>query len=177
MSSSELTRLIKARHLPAAAVVVDADESERAALAKRFALDKVTSLHATVELEDGAKSVRASGEMKAAISQLCAVSGEPFDTIISEPIALRFVEESVVDLAVDENDEIEIELVADDCDEIIYAGEAFDLGEAIAQTLGLAIDPYAVGPQADAARKASGIVAEGEQDGPLAAALSALKKD
>jgi hypothetical protein len=51
----------------------------------------------------------------------------------------------------------------------------FDLGEAVAQTLGLAIDPYAEGPNADAARKAAGIVAEGEQDGPMAALLAALK--
>ncbi|MEM8726635.1 MAG: DUF177 domain-containing protein, partial [Pseudomonadota bacterium] len=69
-----------------------------------------------------------------------------------------------------------IELDAEDCDEIEYAGDMFDLGEAVAQTLGLAIDPYAEGPNADAARKAAGIVEEGEQDGPLAAALTALKK-
>lgn len=52
-----------------------------------------------------------------------------------------------------------------------------DLGEAVAQSLGLAIDPYAIGPDADTARKEVGIVQEGEQEGPLAAALAALKKD
>ena len=94
---------------------------------------------------------------------------------IDEPIDLRFVEEGRLSLPDDENAEIELE--ADDCDEIEYAGEMFDLGEAVAQTLGLAIDPYAEGPNADAARKAAGIVAEGEQEGPLAAMLAALKKD
>jgi hypothetical protein len=78
---------------------------------------------------------------------------------------------------VGEDEVIELELEADDCDEIEYSGDMFDLGEAVAQTLGLAIDPYAEGPGADAARKAAGIVAEGEQEGPLAALLAGLKKD
>ena len=47
----------------------------------------------------------------------------------------------------------------------------------MAQTLGLAIEPYAEGPKADAVRKKAGIVEEGQQDGPLAEALAALKKD
>jgi hypothetical protein len=70
----------------------------------------------------------------------------------------------------------EIELEADDCDEIEFAGEMFDLGEAVAQSLGLAIDPYAEGPDADAARTAAGIVQEGEVRGPLADLLAGLKK-
>ena len=74
-----------------------------------------------------------------------------------------------------EGDEIELE--ADDCDEIEYTGDMFDLGEAVAQTLGLAIDPYAEGPNAEAVRAAAGIVTDGEQDGPLAAMLAGLKRD
>jgi hypothetical protein len=42
--------------------------------------------------------------------------------------------------------------------------------------LGLAIDPYAEGPHADAARAAAGIVPEGEQLGHLADLLAGLKK-
>ncbi|OBV11245.1 YceD family protein [Erythrobacter dokdonensis] len=172
---SELSRMIKTRPLPGAPVVIEADEVERAALAERFGLGAVRSLRAEVSLEAKPRAIRATGSLRADIMQPCAVSGEDFPVTIEEPIDLRFVEEDARSLPEDEDAEIELE--ADDCDEIGYAGDMFDLGEAVAQTLGLAIDPYAEGPNADAARKAAGIVREGEQEGPLAAMLAALKKD
>ena len=53
-------------------------------------------------------------------------------------------------------------------------GTAFDLGEAVAQSFGLAIDPYAAGPEADSVRREAGIVDEDAPSGPFAA-LAALK--
>lgn len=167
--------MVKARPLPAELVVIEATAQERIALAARFELGAVQSLRAEVALDQKARAVRATGRLKAAILQPCAISAEDFPVTIDEPVDLRFVEDSGRPMTEDEA--LEIELEADDCDEIAFTGEMFDLGEAIAQTLGLAIDPYAEGPNADAARKAAGIVREGEQLGTLAAALSALKKD
>lgn len=172
--TSELTRPIKVKGLPGDTVVVEADAGERAALARRFGLPGIDLLRAEIDLEQRGKAIRATGTLKAAIRQACAISGEDFPANIEEPIDLRFVEET--DLPAPDDVEIEIELEADDCDEIEYSGDMFDLGEAVAQSLGLSIDPYAEGPNADAARKAAGIVQEGEQEGPLAAALAALKK-
>lgn len=176
---SELERLVKSRSLPSEAVVIDADTAECAALAKRFELAEVKSLRAEVQLETDGNAVRASGILRAAIMQICAVSAEEFPVTIAEDIAFRFIPESeaaALDHAA-EGADIEIELTDTDCDEIVYAGDAFDLGEATAQSLGLAIDPYAEGPNADAARKTAGIAAEGEQDGPLAEMLKGLKAD
>ena len=170
---SELPRMVKARPLPAGVVVIEASPEERAALATRFGLGAVDSLRAEVTLEQKPRAIRATGRLTAQIMQPCAISGEDFPVAIDEPIDLRFVEDNQRPATEDE----EIELEADDCDEIEYTGEMFDLGEAVAQTLGLAIDPYAEGPNADAARKAAGIVQEGEQDGPLAALLAGLKKE
>lgn len=170
---SELSRMVKARPLPAAPVVIDATEAERTALAARFGLGAVESLRAEVALEAKPRAIRATGRLKAQIMQPCAISGEDFPVTIDEPVDLRFVEENQRPAT----DAEEIELEADDCDEIEFSGEMFDLGEAVAQTLGLAIDPYAEGPNADAARLAAGIVQEGEQDGPLAALLAGLKRD
>ena len=177
MSAPELSRMVKARSLPAEPVVIEADEAERAALARRFGLPRVDSLRAEVTLEEDGKAVLATGRLEAAVQQNCAVSHEEFAVVIDEPLALRFVEEDAIDPALSEDEEIEVELSPEDCDEIEYSGEMFDLGEAVAQSLGLAIDPYAIGPEADTARKEVGIVQEGEQEGPLAAALAALKKD
>ncbi|MBA4043274.1 MAG: DNA-binding protein [Erythrobacter sp.] len=172
---SELTRMIKARPLPAGTVVIEATPEERAALAARFGLGAVQSLRAEVALDQKARAIRATGRLHAEIMQPCAISAEDFPVTIDEPVDLRFVEDSGRPMTEDEA--MEIELEADDCDEIAFTGEMFDLGEAIAQTLGLAIDPYAEGPNADAARKAAGIIKEGEQDGPLAALLAGLKRD
>ena len=172
---SELTRMVKARPLPAAPIVIEPTAAECAALAARFGLGAVQALRAEVALEQKPSAIRATGRLRAQIMQPCAVSGEDFPVAIDEPVDLRFVDESAH--ALPDDDAIEIELEADDCDEIAFSGDMFDLGEAVAQTLGLAIDPYAEGPGADAARIAAGIVREGEQDGPLAAMLAALKKD
>ena len=172
---SELTRMVKARPLPAGLVVVEATPEERTALAARFGLGAVHALRAEVALDQKARAIRATGRLKAEIMQPCAISTEPFPVTIDEPVDLRFVEDRERPMTDAEVQEIELE--ADDCDEIAFTGDMFDLGEAVAQTLGLAIDPYAEGPNADAARKAAGIVAEGEQDGPMAAMLAGLKRD
>ena len=71
----------------------------------------------------------------------------------------------------------EVELDADELDRIAYSGDAFDLGEAIAQTLGLAVDPYAEGPNAAAIRAEVGIKGDDQPSGPLAEALARLKKE
>lgn len=173
----ELSRPLKLKGLPAEPVVIEADAGERAALAARFGLPGVDSLRAEVAVEQRGRAIRATGTLRAAIRQSCAISGEDFPANIEEPLDLRFVEAGAIDPALEEGSDIEIELEADDCDEIEYAGDSIDLGEAVAQTLGLAIDPYAEGPDADAARKAAGIVLEGEQEGPLAELLRGLKKD
>jgi len=172
---SELERLIKVKGLPGEAVMVEADEAERAALAQRFGLTRIDNLRAVVELEQRPTAIRATGTLTAQFLQPCSVSGEDFAVHVDEPLDLRFVEAGASDPLVDEDAEIELEAV--DCDDIDYSGEAFDLGEAVAQTLGLAIDPYAEGPGADEARAKAGIVKEGEQEGPLADMLRGLTKD
>ncbi|MEP2736663.1 MAG: DUF177 domain-containing protein [Erythrobacter sp.] len=175
---SELERPIKSRALPSDAIVVEADTAERAALAVRFELAEVAHLRAEVSLESDGNAVRASGTLQADVTQVCAVSAEEFAVNIAEEIAFRFIPESETATLDHEAEgaDIEVELSDEDCDEITYSGDAFDLGEAIAQSLGLAIDPYAEGPNADAAREKAGIVDENAPSGPLAEALMGLKK-
>ena len=174
MSAPELVRLVKPRALPAESMTITADTAEREALAERFGVTAVDALNAHVEFETKDGAVLANGRLLATIEQPCAVTREPLTYDVEEPLTLRFVPAgSVADYAPDE----EIELDSEDLDEIEYEGDSFDLGEAIAQTLALAIDPYREGPGADEARKAAGIVSDEEEapSGPLAEALAALK--
>jgi uncharacterized metal-binding protein YceD (DUF177 family) len=165
---SEFTRMIDLREIGNAPVTLTASAEECAALAKRFDLDTVKSMTATIALEPNGTSVAAEGRVKAQIVQSCAVSGDDLPVTIDEPLAVRFVPARPPG----KPDE-EIELDPEQLDEVEYTGIAFDLGEAVAQTLALAIDPYLEGPNADEARRKAGLLG-GNPSNPFAALL---KKD
>jgi uncharacterized metal-binding protein YceD (DUF177 family) len=149
---------------------LEPDADERRRLAARFAISSIESMSADLVLEPKGREVNVTGRFKAQIVQACAISGDDFPVSIDEPIQLRFVPAQG-----EHAPGTEIELIAEDCDEIEYEGTSFDLGEAVAQSLGLAIDPFAEGPNADAARKAAGLLGP-DKSGPFAA-LAALRKD
>jgi|TARA_R100000049_G_C1953686_1_gene104221 uncharacterized metal-binding protein YceD (DUF177 family) len=170
----EFSRPIALRQITGQPLVLEANAQERGDLARRFAVTSVEQLVARVALDRQGDRVGVTGTLEADITQPCAVSGEDFPVAIAEDIALRFVPEGSIHPSLREDEEIEIELEAEDLDEIEYAGENFDLGEAIAQSLGLAIDPYAEGPNADRTRKKAGIETDDTPRGPLAEALKGL---
>lgn len=167
----EFSRLIDRRQLKEASEHLVANEAERAALAKRFALVSISRLEATLALVAQGEAVNASGMLVADFIQPCAISGEDLPVSVREAVSFRFVP-ARADLSPDQ----EIELDDAELDEIDYDGTAFDLGEAVAQSLALAIDPYLSGPGAEAARKKHGISDSGPK-GALAEALAKLKKD
>ena len=174
MSTPELSRLVKPRALPEEPMTVKASDAERVALAERFGITSIPALCATVEFGVEDNAVLANGTLTATIEQPCAVTREDLTYEVEEALSLRFVPAgSTTDFAPDE----EVELESEDLDEIDYEGETFDLGEALAQTLALAIDPYREGPGADEARRKAGIESDENRapSGPLAEALAALK--
>ncbi|MEY4159759.1 MAG: hypothetical protein RLZZ136_380 [Pseudomonadota bacterium] len=164
---SEFSRMGDIRVITTAPIELVASADERKALARRFDLVAIDRLEAVVALERNGTIVTATGRLSAAIVQSCAVSGEDLPVTINEPLAFRFAPEGQP-MTPDE----EIELDEEACDEIPYSGTAFDIGEAVAQSLILAVDPYATGPHAEATR-AAGILGEAAS-GPFAA-LAALK--
>ena len=174
LTPPEFSRPIALRQITGQPLVLEATEKERADLARRFAITSVDRLVAQVALDRQGDRVGVTGTLEADITQPCAVSGEDFPVAVTEEIALRFVPEGSIHPSLQEDEEIEIELEAADLDEIEYVGEHFDLGEAIAQSLALAIDPYAEGPNADRARKKAGIETDDAPRGPLAEALKGL---
>ncbi len=148
---SEFTRMIDLREIGNAPVVVTASPDECKALARRFALVAVESLSASVILNPIGHDVKANGRVTAQIVQSCAVSGEDLRVSIDEPLALRFIPARPVG-------EAELELTAEELDDIPFEGIAFDLGEAVAQSMALAIDPYLEGPGAAEARRVAGLL-------------------
>ncbi|MBA4354888.1 MAG: DNA-binding protein [Novosphingobium sp.] len=168
MTAPEYSHMIDLRQINDEPIVLEPGEAERRRLAGRFGITAINTMRADLKMTLDGNKIEAKGHLAADIIQMCAISGEDFPVRISEPIALRFVPQ-----VQDYNPDEEIEISADDCDEIEYEGTSFDLGEAIAQSLALAIDPFAEGPNANKARvehKLGGDVASG-----AFAALSAFK--
>lgn len=138
-------------------VRVEANEAERAALAARFDLQSLETLVGTAAIMRIAAGIRVSGRIIATAVQSCVATGAPVPAEIDEPFELLFVEENAL-----ASDADEIELSAADCDVIGYDGQAIDLGEALAQTVALALDPFPRAPGADDVLREAGVLKEEE---------------
>ncbi|MEN7537860.1 YceD family protein [Aurantiacibacter flavus] len=171
-AAPEFSRIVDRRSVGEAPVRIGASEAECKALAKRFGLVSVLRLEADIVLDLAGDDVLASGNLRADIVQSCAVSGDDLPVAIEDAFSLRFVpEEDWADYEAEE-----VELGAEDLDALPYDGTSFDLGEAVAQSLVLAIDPFATGPNADKVRSEKGLD-NPAKGGALAEALAQLKKD
>ena len=145
---------------------IEADAAERAALSERFGLVAVDRLEAEFDLVRDGESYIASGRVQADVTQSCVATGDPVAARIDETVALRFV--SPGREAVSEE---EIELGAEQLDDIAHDDEAIDLGEAAAQTVMLALDPFPRSTDARTALRQAGVLSEEE-----AGAFGALKE-
>ncbi|MEH6791780.1 YceD family protein [Parasphingorhabdus sp.] len=146
---------------------LSANADECRGLAERFDLPKITSLNATYTLQNGDERISFTGRIESDLQQLCSVTGESFQVRMRENFDIAVVPK----LEIEGTDE-EIELSEDDCDIVEYENGQFDIGEAIAQTLYLALDPFPRGPNADALARE--VLKTEEEAGPFGA-LAALK--
>ena len=149
-------------------IEMGADEDERRTIAGRLGLESLERLEAHAALSRDGESVRAEGRVKAALTQSCVATGEPVAAHVDAPVDLLFVPEPA-----DGRDD-EIELDEEDCDTVFHDGSAIEIGDAIADTLALSLDPYPRSVGAEAALKEAGVLSEAEA-GPFAA-LAKLKK-
>ncbi|MGC4250052.1 MAG: DUF177 domain-containing protein [Sphingobium sp.] len=143
-----------------------ANEAEREALARRFNLLALDRLEADYVLSEEDGAIVARGHVRAALAQPCVATGVPVPETVDTELLLRFVAE---DGALPEGDELELDV--EDCDTIGYSGNIIDMGEAVAETVALAMTPYPRSPEADATLREAGVLTE-EQASPFAALLS-----
>ncbi len=151
-------------------VHVIADEAQRAALATRFGFSSLDLLEADFSMNRDGSTVMASGSIHARLAQPCIATGEPVAEEVRDNFTIRFLPEET---AQNDAESAEIELDAEECDTLTYEGERIDMGEAIAETLALAVNPYPRSPNAESYLRESGVMTE-DQTGPFAA-LAALK--
>ena len=147
---------------------IETNEAERSALARRFDLSSLERLDATVAVSLSNSDVLAEGRLSAVLVQSCVVTGEPVPATLDEPFQILFRPHPE-----GAGGEEELEISESDLDVIFYDGALADIGEAVAQTLGLSLDPYPRVPGASAALKDAGVMGEAEA-GPFGA-LAGLK--
>ncbi len=170
-SRPEFSRIVKLNSLGSAKQAADyaATQEECAALAARFGLIKITSLSAKIMTRRLGDVVSVGGEFQTQVTQACVATGAPVPFKTTEKLEIKFVPEAKYD------PDAEIELDADDCDTFEHDGLSIDIGEAIAQSLSLALDPFPRAGDADRVLKAAGVRAEGEVANAAFAGLSALR--
>ena len=153
-------------------VSIGANEAERAALAQRFGLEAIHSLAAEAELVRTGEAVRATGRVTAAVVQSCVATGEPVEEQVAEDFAIEFRPHPQVG-----SPDEEIELSEGELDVVFYDAAAVDLGDAVAETVSLALNPFPRAPDAEDALRAAGVKSEEEARAEASpfAGLAALK--
>lgn len=159
---------------------IEATGAECAALAERLGVLAVKSFAATIRLRltGGGKIVRLSGHIKAELTQTCVVTLEPMESVVEEEFSRLYSVEAADELA-----EVVIE-VDEDVPDPVEDGQ-IDIGEAAAEHLALAMDPFPRSPGAaftpppeepPESRRTGGEQTE-EKPSPFAALASLGKKE
>ncbi len=121
------------------ALHLQADADARARIAARFGLVAIDHLAADLLVWRADGGVTVEGGFTAGVVQCCAVSGAPVPARIGERIAVRF---RPLVLRSGPAAAGEIELDEEELDLLPLPAEGVDLGELVAQSLALALDPY-----------------------------------
>jgi uncharacterized metal-binding protein YceD (DUF177 family) len=166
----EFSRTVDTTRLPRDELVqeIAATPAERAALAARFDLVDLARLEARVRLRRLPGGMfRLTADLDADATQTCVVTLEPVAARVTERFTLLFG--TVADTG-------EIELDGDGETVEPLADGTIDLGEAVAQQLSLALDPYPRAPGA-AAPAADDDAPDEERPASPFAALERLRKN
>lgn len=162
------------------AETISAREEERLALAARFGLVALDSLSAQMTLRRIGRGpvVRVEGRLSAEVLQTCVVSLEPVRSRIEEEFVLLYAPEGS---GVRHGHVLEegFGVADDDWPEPLEEGR-IDIGEAVAQQLALALDPYPRKPGVrleDMIGRPEGAGADEAPAGPFAALVRLARRD
>jgi hypothetical protein len=161
-AAPEFSRPVRVSALPDEGLAFNetATEEERAALARRYGARAVSRLTTKGRIERQEGGWRLSGVASARLTLTCVVTLEPVEQIIEERFGRLHLP------GAPEPDLLDLDPEAEDPPEPL--GESLDPGEAAAEAVALAIDPY---PRADGAVFKGRIVAPDGAE-PLSEAAS-----
>lgn len=158
---SEFSRPVDIAKLPPGEAIheIAATAAERAGLARRFlllALDRLEARVGLLRLAGGL--IRLDAKLSADVVQECVVTLEPVPSRIEDSFTLLY------GAAADEACEITLSGEAELVEPL--AGNTVDIGEAVAQQLSLALDPF---PRAPGVEAPASPAADSKAESPFAA--------
>ncbi len=124
---------------------LEADEPTRKAIARSLGLEALSALTADLAVNPWLDGAELTGRMRADITQISGISLEPFDSRIDEPMLIRFVPAGSPNAPPPPEDEVELDLEADDPPDVID-GDSIDVAHYVVEQLFLAVDPFARAP-------------------------------
>jgi uncharacterized metal-binding protein YceD (DUF177 family) len=163
----EFSRPVSVSRLPPGGrFPIEASEGERAALARRFGLQEVGRLVAEVRLTRLAgAAVRLDAKLEADVVQSCVVTLDPVPAHVTDTFTVVYTPN------LDQAEQVELTAEEEDVERL--DGDTIDIGEAVAQQLSLALDPYPHAPGAALPAEAGG--GRDPADHPFAA-LAKIKR-
>ena len=175
---SEFSRLIAVEPttragLEATDIEIEAGPEERAALAARFGLLALDHLSAKGRLQvtDGGQSARLEARLAADVVQACVVTIEPVASHIEDSLSVLYTRRETAVATDGANRQVRVRLEEDEPEPLTDSG--IDAGEAVAECLGLALDPY---PRADDADSALASLGDAPDDTERKSPFAALRK-
>lgn len=155
-------------------VVVEADATQREALAAEHGLESVERYRADLLVSPWKRNgVKVSGRVQADVTQACTVTLEPLQAVIDAEVEGLFLPEDskLGRHGFEGGGEILVDFDGPDSPET-FAGDTIDAGALAEEFFGLAIDPY---PRKQGATLAA-VPDETPPDGPLQQKLRALTR-
>ena len=109
-------------------------------LAKRFELESLKDLHASLEMKDEGKNhgITLIGKLSAVAQQSVGIGADVQEVFVDETINIRFLPEDKITPELEEENLMTLD--SEDLEPL--PEDTIDLGELMAQYLGLSVDPY-----------------------------------
>ena len=142
----EFSRIVSVSRIPPSGLEqdIEAKPAERAALAKRFDLIDMPLLKAQLTVTPGAgQSITVSGQIESDIVQNCVITLEPIKTHFDLRLNITLLPAEIHAKGAGSPDPGDLDEEVD-----MYEDGKIDLGETVAQHLGISIDPYPRKPDA-----------------------------
>ena len=122
-------------------VDLSADAATRVAIARELGLERLDSLTARVRARPWLDGAEISGALSADVTQICSLTGEPFEQTLRSDFTVRAVPEGSEAAPRHDSPEIDIDPEADDPPDVL-AAERVDLAAYVVEHLALEVDPF-----------------------------------
>lgn len=122
-------------------VELTADAATRVAVARELGLERLDSLTAKVRAKPWLDGAEIRGSLSADVTQICSLTGEPFEQTLTSDFMVRAVPEGSDAAPKSESLEVDIDPEGEDPPDVLTA-EKVDLAAYVVEHLALEVDPF-----------------------------------